>query len=432
VDLREKIDVTNMGGYQWLIIGMCTLLNALDGYDVLAISFASNQVSDEFQLTGTALGIVMSAALVGMAIGALVLGPVADMIGRRNMTILALVVNIAGLLLSATAASAFQLGLWRVVTGLGIGGILVGTNVISAEYASRKRRGLAISIYAAGYGIGASLGGTIMVGLIGVYGWRSVFVAGGMAATIALILVLFLLPESASFLYQRRPNGAQHRIDTIGQRLGYSEHFDLDAVDPPGGDKAKASVAQLFNADNRRITTVVWTAFFVIMFAFYFVSSWTPRLMSASGLSENLSMFVTVSLTLGGAIGSVVFGLFTSRWSTRSVLMSFTVLAAVLMVSFIFTAQVLFLVSSGLACRPIYQWLYRRIVRFDSAVLLGCNAFYWGGLGYWIWSDRCHYRADCYRCTARRRMVTASNLRVDRCGYPHRHRRFVWYARSGR
>jgi len=344
VDLREKIDVTNMGGYQWLIIGMCTLLNALDGYDVLAISFASNQVSDEFQLTGTALGIVMSAALVGMAIGALVLGPVADMIGRRNMTILALVVNIAGLLLSATAASAFQLGLWRVVTGLGIGGILVGTNVISAEYASRKRRGLAISIYAAGYGIGASLGGTIMVGLIGVYGWRSVFVAGGMAATIALILVLFLLPESASFLYQRRPNGAQHRIDTIGQRLGYSEHFDLDAVDPPGGDKAKASVAQLFNADNRRITTVVWTAFFVIMFAFYFVSSWTPRLMSASGLSENLSMFVTVSLTLGGAIGSVVFGLFTSRWSTRSVLMSFTVLAAVLMVSFIFTAQVLFLV----------------------------------------------------------------------------------------
>src|SRR5699024_11910272 len=120
---REKIDVTNMGGYQWLIIGMCTLLNALDGYDVLAISFASNQVSDEFQLTGTALGIVMSAALVGMAIGALVVGPVADMIGRRNMTILALVVNITWLLLYATAATAIQLGFWLVVPGLGVWGI---------------------------------------------------------------------------------------------------------------------------------------------------------------------------------------------------------------------------------------------------------------------------------------------------------------------
>src|SRR5690625_336954 len=212
-----------MGGYQWLIIGMCSLLNALDGYDVLAISFASNQVSDEFQLTGTALGIVMSAALVGMAIGALVLGPVADMIGRRNMTILALVVNIAGLLLSATAASAFQLGLWRVVTGLGIGGILVGTNVISAEYASRKRRGLAISIYAAGYGIGASLGGTAMVGLINAYGWRSVFFVGGVMTVVSLLLVVALLPESASYLYNRLAKSARQNVDPVARLLGYTE-----------------------------------------------------------------------------------------------------------------------------------------------------------------------------------------------------------------
>ncbi|MDN5793357.1 MAG: MFS transporter, partial [Brevibacterium aurantiacum] len=114
-----------MSAYQWLIVGICTLLNALDGYDVLAISFSSNQVTEEFGLSGTALGLVMSAALLGMAIGALVLGPVADRIGRRNMTIVALVVNMCGLFLSATATSAAQLGIWRVVTGLGIGGILV-------------------------------------------------------------------------------------------------------------------------------------------------------------------------------------------------------------------------------------------------------------------------------------------------------------------
>src|SRR5699024_5844087 len=190
-----------MSKYQWLIIGLCTLLNALDGYDVLAISFTSNAVTSELELTGTELGIVMSAALFGMAVGALTLGPVADRIGRRPMTILALIVNVLGLFLSATAHSAAELGLWRVVTGLGIGGILVGTNVLSSEYASRKHRGLAISIYAAGYGIGASLGGTAMVGLINSYGWRSVFVAGGIMTLIALALVIPLLPESASFLY---------------------------------------------------------------------------------------------------------------------------------------------------------------------------------------------------------------------------------------
>ncbi|GAA4106819.1 MFS transporter [Enteractinococcus coprophilus] len=340
MDLRHQIDTRPMSGYQWLIIAICTFLNALDGYDVLAISFTSNAVTEEFGLSGTELGIVMSAALVGMAVGALTLGPVADRIGRRNMTILAIVVNAIGLFLSATAGSAIELGIWRIVTGLGIGGILVGTNVISAEYASRKHRGLAISIYAAGYGIGAALGGTAMVGLISSFGWRSVFLVGGIMAVISLLIVLPLLPESASYLYNRQPKNAQEKAERIAHRLGYLEPIDLTVPDTAAQrSEQETGISKLFTKQNRRVTLVIWTTFFVIMFAFYFVNSWTPRLMHATGLSETLSMFVTVGLTLGGAIGSVVFGLFTARWSTRVVLSRFTVLAAILMAIFVFSAQ---------------------------------------------------------------------------------------------
>lgn len=340
MDLRQRIDTSPMSGYQWLIIALCTFLNALDGYDVLAISFTSNAVTEEFQLTGTGLGIVMSAALFGMALGALTLGPVADRIGRRRMTIVALVVNGAGLFLSGMAHSAVELGLWRVVTGLGIGGILVGTNVLASEYASRKHRGLAVSIYAAGYGIGASLGGTAMVGLINAFGWRSVFFLGGIMTVAALLLVLALLPESASYLYNRQPKDAQQKVDQIARRLGYDEPIDLTPASAPEQDtEQQTGIRKLFTPQNRRVTIVIWIAFFVIMFGFYFVNSWTPRLMSASGLSENLSMMVTVMLTLGGAIGSLVFGLFTARWATRVVLSRFTVLAAALMAIFVFSAQ---------------------------------------------------------------------------------------------
>lgn len=340
MDLRQRIDTSTMSGYQWLIIGLCTFLNALDGYDVLAISFTSNAVTEEFNLTGTELGVVMSAALFGMAVGALTLGPVADRIGRRPMTILALIVNGAGLFLSTTANSAAELGVWRVVTGLGIGGILVGTNVLSSEYASRKHRGLAISIYAAGYGIGASLGGTAMVGLINAYGWRSVFFVGGVMTVVSLLLVVALLPESASYLYNRQPKNAQQKADQVARRLGYTESVDLTPVSTASElAEQETGIGKLFNKQNRRVTIVIWVAFFVIMFAFYFVNSWTPRLMNASGLSENLSMIVTVMLTLGGAIGSLVFGLFTARWSTRVVLSRFTILAAILMAIFIFAAQ---------------------------------------------------------------------------------------------
>ncbi|MDN5658663.1 MAG: MFS transporter, partial [Brevibacterium aurantiacum] len=334
-----------MSTYQWLIVGICTFLNALDGYDVLAISFTSNQVSEEFSLSGTALGLVMSAALLGMAIGALTLGPVADRIGRRNMTIIALIVNICGLFLSATATSATELGIWRIVTGLGIGGILVGTNVICAEYASRKRRGLVISIYTAGYGIGAALGGSVMVSLIATSGWRSVFILGGCLATLSLVLVLLLVPGSPSYLYNRRPENAVKKLTLIARRLGHTEPVDLNATTAEQENKADDSgVLALFNRRNRRVTFVVWATFFIVMFGFYFVNSWTPRLMNESGLTDTLSMIVTVGLTLGGAIGSVAFGLFTSRWSTRSVLMSFSVLAAILMAVFIFTAQWIVLV----------------------------------------------------------------------------------------
>ncbi|SDR77646.1 benzoate transport [Brevibacterium sandarakinum] len=345
MDLRERLNSSRMSAYQWLIVGICTFLNALDGYDVLAISFTSNQVSEEFSLSGTALGLVMSAALLGMAVGALALGPVADRIGRRNMTIIALIVNICGLFLSATATSATELGIWRIVTGLGIGGILVGTNVICAEYASRKRRGLVISIYTAGYGIDAAVGGSVMVSLIATSGWRSVFVLGGCLATLSLVLVLVLVPESPSHLYNRRPENAVKKLTLIARRLGYTEPVDLNASSAEQENRAGDSgVLALFNRRNRRVTFVVWATFFIVMFGFYFVNSWTPRLMNESGLTDTLSMIVTVGLTLGGAIGSVVFGLFTSRWSTRSVLMSFSVLAAILMAVFIFTAQWIVLV----------------------------------------------------------------------------------------
>jgi benzoate transport len=388
VDLRTRIDNSPMSFYQWLIIAICTFLNALDGYDVLAISFSSNQVTEEFGLSGTALGLVMSAALFGMAAGALILGPVADRIGRRNMIVLAIIVNAIGLFMSATASSANQLGLWRIVTGLGIGGILVATNVISAEYSSRKRRGLVISIYAAGYGIGAAVGGSVMVALIASFGWRSVFVLGGALAVFSLLLVVFLVPESASFLYNRKPNNAQARLEAIAGRLGFDGPVDVSAGEDLSAEDSHSGtgVLALFNRQNRRVTFVVWTTFFIIMFGFYFVNSWTPRLMHETGLTDTLSMIVTVGLTLGGAIGSVVFGLFTARWSTRSVLMTFSIVAAVLMAIFIFMAQwiavvVVFGVLVGMSINGCIAGLYVLTPQSYSSTLRSTGAGWGIGIG---------------------------------------------------
>ena len=218
--LRNSMHEGPMSRFQWFAIAVCVLLNMLDGFDVLVMAFTGKAVSTEWGLNGAQLGLLLSAGLVGMAIGSMLLAPWADRIGRRPMILLCLAIAAVGMLLSAMSGSPTQLGLLRVFTGIGIGGILASSNVIGSEYASNRWRGLAVSLNSTGYALGATLGGLIAVTLIGGFGWRSVFLFGGVATTIAIPLVWVCLPESLDFLLARRPARTLERVNALARRLG--------------------------------------------------------------------------------------------------------------------------------------------------------------------------------------------------------------------
>lgn len=328
-----------MSLYQWLIVGLCIVLNALDGFDVLAMAFTANSVTRDFGLNGAELGVLLSAGLVGMAIGSLGLAPFADLIGRRPMVLVSVGLATAGMLLASLSHSAVELGIWRVVTGLGIGGILACTNVIASEYSSKRWRGLAISIYTAGYGIGATLGGTAAVTLQASFGWRSVFLFGGICTAATFVLLAVLLPESVDFLATRRPRNVLDRLNTIARKIGQPPLTELPAAAVRADRKNKLS--ELFTAGNRRATWLVWLAFFATMFGFYFVNSWTPRLLVTAGMTESQGVVGGLMLTLGGTFGSLLYGLLTIRWNSRKVMIAFSVLSAITMVLFISTAGIL-------------------------------------------------------------------------------------------
>jgi benzoate transport len=342
MDLRERIDTSRMSPYQWLIIGMCVLLNALDGFDVLAMAFTANGVTKEFGLTGSELGVLLSAGLVGMAIGSLCLAPLADVIGRRPMILAAVGVAGAGMLMAATAGDLVQLGIWRLLTGLGVGCILACTNVIASEYSSKQRRGLSIGIYTAGYGVGATLGGAAAVYLQSQYGWRSVFVFGGISTLSILVVLLFLLPESVDFLVTKRPRNVLDRLNRIARKTGHPEIDSL--LDAVVSAKKKANpISELMSASNRRSTLLLWLAFFTTMFGFYFVNSWTPRLLVTAGMTESQGITGGLMLTLGGIFGAVLYGVVATRWNSKMVLVAFTVLSSVMIVVFISAASVIVL-----------------------------------------------------------------------------------------
>lgn len=339
MDIRKAIDTTPMSAYQWYIVGLATFLNALDGYDVLAMAFTANSVTEEFGLSGSQLGSLLSAGLIGMALGALILGPLADRFGRRNILIAALLINAVGLALSATAGSATELGLWRVVTGLGIGGILATVTVITSEYSNNRNRGMAVSIYTAGYGLGATLGGLLAAQIIPTFGWRSVFATGAALTLVSIVFVIISLPESVDYLRVKRPAGADAHVLRIARRIGKPDVTGFDTPAPGAGTR-KVRLTDLVTGDFRSTTLKLWAAFFFIMFGFYFANSWTPKLLVESGMTENQGIIGGLALTLGGTFGALLYGLITMKYNARHTLMVFSVLSAVTLVVFITTTSI--------------------------------------------------------------------------------------------
>ena len=332
--LREKIDHSPMSVYQWAIVVMAAIMNFLDGFDVLAIAFTATNISKEFGLSKTEFGVLVSAGLVGMVAGSMLLAPLADKFGRRPILLLSVALSAIGLLISGLSTTPEVLGLSRAITGLGVGGILVGTNVITSEYSSKKWRSFAISVYAAGFGIGAMIGGMIAKSLQATYTWHSVYFVGAAMTTVVFIVLLLWLPESIDYLNSKQPKDTKVRLNKIARKLGFSGEWEPTSQVVESA-ATKLPISQLFGKKYLRATLLLWLSFFAIMFCFYFSSSWTPALLKEAGMTVEESINVGMMISLGGAAGSLLYGLIASRWSARSVLMYFTVASSAAIVVFI-------------------------------------------------------------------------------------------------
>ncbi|EME60642.1 vanillate transporter [Rhodococcus ruber BKS 20-38] len=336
LDLRHRIATGPMSRFQWTAVALCVLLNVLDGFDVLVMAFTSQSVSQEWGISGSVLGLLLSAGLFGMAIGSIALAPWADRVGRRTMILVCLALSSTGMLLAAVSQNAGQLGALRVLTGIGIGGILASSNVISSEFASNRFRGLAVTLNSTGYAVGATLGGVVAVVLQSTSGWRSVFLFGGVCTAALIPLVWFRLPESLDFLFARRPANALERINSFAVRAG---HPPVRALPPASAaaDTRKSGVgpAELLAPGQRRSTLLIWGAFFLTMFGFYFVTSWTPKLLVEAGMSATQGITGGVLLNLGGILGTALLGVMTVRFRLGRVLVGYLLVSAILLAAFV-------------------------------------------------------------------------------------------------
>ena len=308
-DPREIIDHEPMSRFQWGVVAIMVGLNALDGFDVLSISFASPGIAAAWHIDRAALGFVLSMELIGMAIGSFVLGGAADRIGRRATILACLVTMAIGMFGASSAHGVVTLSCWRVLTGLGIGGMLAATNAAVAEASNLARRNLAVVLMAGGYPVGAIIGGTIAAQLLAHYDWPSVFQFGA-AATLAFIpLVWWRSPESIAFLAGRGGAGA---LDAINHTLARMGHAPASALPDPT-PRTKAPVASLFAPDLIQRTILLTIAYLAHIMTFYFILKWIPKIVVDMGFAPSAAAGVLVWANVGGASGALLLGLLTAR-----------------------------------------------------------------------------------------------------------------------
>jgi benzoate transport len=326
-DPRQILDQSEMTRAMIIVVIITVFLNAMDGFDVLAISFAAPGIAAEWGISNAALGFVLSAELVGMAIGSIFLGGVGDKYGRRPTVLGCLVVMSLGMFMATTAGSPIVLCIWRVLTGLGIGGMLSVTNATVAEFSNKRWRSLCISFMVIGYPLGGVFGGDIAQRWLLVnFDWRSVFYFGAIVCGAMIPFVYFLVPESVHWLTRKQPENALDRINLSMSKLGKPTVAALPEIN---AEEQKKSVGDIFSKTLIVTTLLVTAAYFLHITTFYFILKWTPKIVADMGFAAAAAGGVLKWANIGGALGGMTFGILTARFGLKPLTIAILVLTFV-------------------------------------------------------------------------------------------------------
>ena len=306
LDVRELINTNPLSRYQKLVIflGFCVI--ALDGFDIAIMGFIAPTLKQEWGVSNHELGFVISTALIGLALGALFSGPLADWLGRKKI-----IINSVFFFGFWTIATAFsqnieQMIFFRFMTGLGLGAAMPNMSTLVSEYAPERQRSFIITVIFCGFTFGAAVGGFAASWLIPQFGWHSLMALGGILPLLFAPLLIWKLPESARFLVLKQAPVA--RIHAILQRFypgQVSENVSFILPQQPINSSAMRIV---LSRDYLFGSLMLWLIYFMGLFLVYILGSWLPTLVREIGLTVSQAAIMTALYQAGGTVGSLFAG----------------------------------------------------------------------------------------------------------------------------
>jgi len=357
--VEDALENQPFGALQLRVVLLCALVQAFDGFDLGTIGMAAPSLSKAWGVPPPAFTTAFVMSSVGILFGALLSGPLGDRFGRKPLLIIS--VGFIGLfsVLSAFTWSIPSITAMRFLTGLGIGGAMPVTVALTSDYSPLKRRGTLIMLMFCGNTLGGFLGGQLVAQILPIYGWQSIFLAGGIPPLLLIPILMFYLPESPRFLIAHRADAPS--TQEILRKLNVSTQVAASKL----VDVAKGNpIGQLFTGGLAISTILLWVAFFANLLNMYLFSYWMPTVLTLSGFKPETAVFYASMFQLGGILSTILLGPMIDRFGAPRVL------------ACSFASGIVFILAVGLANLPA-PFIMLPILGAGAAMIgsqLGANA----------------------------------------------------------
>lgn len=319
IDVNAVIDRDKLSPLQWLVFFLGFLVFFCDGLDTGIIGFVAPSLLDAWGITKPQLAPVLSAALVGMSIGAIISGPLADKFGRKKVIVSTTLLFALFTILCGFATSTNDLMIYRFITGIGLGAAMPNISTIVSEYMPSKRKAFLTGIAGCGFMLGISCGGVLSAFLLESLGWAKVIIIGGVIPVILAVVLMLKLPESTQYLVKKNQTAqAKSILEKIqGQAFASDVQFRLAATETNNTDESP--VKQVLGKYLWG-SSMLWLCCFMSLLVFYLLTSWMPTILKTAGFSTQQFSLIAAIFPFGGVIGATIMGYYMDKTNPTNVI----------------------------------------------------------------------------------------------------------------
>ncbi|MGN5763288.1 MFS transporter [Acinetobacter calcoaceticus] len=318
IDVNHVINRERLSPLQWLVFALGFLVFFCDGLDTGIIGFIAPALLEDWGISKPELAPVLSAALVGMSIGAIISGPLADKFGRKGVIVSTTLLFSIFTILCGFASSTQDLMLYRFITGVGLGAAMPNISTIVSEYMPAKRKAFLTGLAGCGFMLGISCGGVLSAYLLENLGWAKVVILGGIIPLFLVVALILKLPESVPYLIKKdQQNKAQSILEKVqGHAFADTVKIELAQVDVNHTDSPVKTVLTKYLWGS----VMLWLCCFMSLLVFYLLTSWMPTILKTAGFSTQQFSLIASIFPFGGVIGAVIMGWYMDKLNPTQVI----------------------------------------------------------------------------------------------------------------